>query len=162
MKMANGKPATNGKETMTVFGPHFKQVFNNHCHFDPNILDEIPQWPILHKIDSPITFDQVNTAINKLKNGKSPGLNGIPPEAYKAKNAVTRWRIHEYVSAFFEGDANYDGWHVSQCVPVPKSGNLSDPNKGRGIMLMDVCSKFFSSIMNGHAFHLLDFHGTRF
>ncbi len=40
--MANGKPATNGKENMAVFGPHFKQVFNNHRPFDPNILDEIP------------------------------------------------------------------------------------------------------------------------
>ena len=30
MKMANGKPATNDKENMAVFGPHFEQVFNNH------------------------------------------------------------------------------------------------------------------------------------
>jgi hypothetical protein len=29
-------------------------------------------------------------------------------------------------------------------------------------MLMDVCSKIFSSIMNGHAFCLLELHGTRF
>ena len=90
MKMANGKPATNGKENMAVFGPHFERVFNNHRPVDPTILDEIPQRPILHEIDSPITFDEVNTAINKLKNGKSPGLNGIPPEAYKAMNVATR------------------------------------------------------------------------
>ena len=66
------------------------------------------------------------------------------------------------MSAFFEGDADYEGWHTSQCVPVPKSGNLSDPNKWRGVMLMDVCSKIFSSVMNGRAFRLLDLHGTRF
>jgi hypothetical protein len=29
-------------------------------------------------------------------------------------------------------------------------------------MLMDVCSKIFSSVMNGHAFCLLELHGTRF
>lgn len=162
MKMANGKPATNGKENMAVFGPHFERVFNNHRPVDPTILDESPQHPILHEIDSPITFDEVNTAINKLKNGKSPGLNGIPPEAYKAMNVVTRRRVHEYVTAFFEGDADYEGWHASQCVPVPKSGNLYDPNKWRGVMLMDVCSKIFSSVMNGCAFRLLELHGTRF
>ncbi len=33
-----------------------------------------------------VTYDEVDTAINKLKSGKSPGLNGIPPEAYKAMN----------------------------------------------------------------------------
>jgi hypothetical protein len=29
-------------------------------------------------------------------------------------------------------------------------------------MLMDVCSKIFSSIMNGRTFRLLELHGTRF
>ena len=29
-------------------------------------------------------------------------------------------------------------------------------------MLMDVCSKIFSSVMNRHAFKLLNAHGTRF
>ena len=29
-------------------------------------------------------------------------------------------------------------------------------------MLMDVCSKIFSSMMNGRAFKLLEEHGTRF
>ncbi len=89
MKMANGRPATNGKENMEVFGPHFEQVFNNHRPVNPTILADIPQRPTLHDINSPITFDDVNAAINKLTNGKSPGLNGIPPEAYKAKNTVT-------------------------------------------------------------------------
>ena len=90
MKLPNGKLATNGKENMKVFGPHFEQVLNNHRSVDMTVLDDIPQRPILHEIDSPITFEEVNTAINKLTNGKSPGLNGIPPEAYKAMNTTTR------------------------------------------------------------------------
>ncbi len=82
MKLENGKLASNGKENMSVFGPHFDQVYNNHRPVDLSILDKIPQRPTLLDIDSPITFEEVNTAINKLKNGKSPGLTGIPPEAY--------------------------------------------------------------------------------
>jgi hypothetical protein len=34
-------------------------------------------------IDNPITFSEVKRAINKLKRGKSPGLNGIPPKRSK-------------------------------------------------------------------------------
>ncbi len=90
MKMANGKLATNYKENMAVFGPHFDRVFNNQCPVDQNIFNNIPQHPTLHDIDSPITFDEVDAAINKLKNRKSPGLNGFSPEAYKAMNAETR------------------------------------------------------------------------
>ncbi len=86
MKMTDGKLASNSKENMTVFGPHFDHVFNNHRPVDPTILDNISQRPILQDINSPITFAKVDAAINKLKNGKSAGLNGNPPEAYKAMN----------------------------------------------------------------------------
>jgi hypothetical protein len=60
------------------------------------------------------------------------------------------------------GDADYKQWHRSQCVPVPKTGNLSDPNKWQGVMLMDMCSKIFSLVMNTRAFKLLTEHGTWF
>ncbi len=133
MKMANGKPANNGKENMTVFGPHFERVFNNHRPVDPTILADIPQRPTLHDIDSPITFDEVNAAINKLKNGKSPGLNGIPPEAYKVMNTVTRQRVHEYVAAFLKATlTTKDGMlaNVSQSLNraislIPTNGKVS-------------------------------------
>ncbi len=162
MKMAGGKLTTNGKENMSVLGPHFNRVLNNHQPVDPTVLIDVPQCPTLSEIDSPITFEEVNAAINKLKNGKSPGLNSIPPEAYKTTNGRMRRRVNRYVANFFEGIADYEGWHQSQCVPVPKSGNLSDPNKWQGVMLMDVCSKVFSSVMNGRAFCLLKLHGTKF
>jgi hypothetical protein len=74
----------------------------------------------------------------------------------------TRQLVHSYVATFFEGKEDYEGWHASQCVPVPKSGNLSDPNKWCGVMLMDICSKVFSSIMKGHAFRLLELHVSQF
>jgi hypothetical protein len=70
--------------------------------------------------------------------------------------------VYKHANDFFLGTADYEQWHRSQCVPVPKSGNLSDPNKWRGAMLMDVCSKLFSSVMNGSAFKLLNKHGMRF
>jgi hypothetical protein len=70
--------------------------------------------------------------------------------------------IHRHVSDFFEGKVDHEGWHKSQCIPMPKKGDLSDPNKWQGTMLMDVCSKVFSSIMMIRAFTLLDKHGARF
>ncbi len=70
--------------------------------------------------------------------------------------------VYKHVNDFFLGNADYEQWHQSQCVPIPKSGDLLDPNKWRGVMLMDVCSKIFSLVMNGRAFKLLSEHGTRF
>jgi hypothetical protein len=162
MKLEDRKLASNGKENMSVFAPHFYRVYKNHQQVDPSIFEAVPQCPTLYDIDSPITFEEVNAAINKLKSGKSPGLNGIPPEAYKAMNGKMRQCVHHYVLDFFEGKEDYMEWHQSQRVPVPKSRDLSDPNKWQGIMLMDVCSKVFSLVMNVRAFQLLKLYATKF
>jgi hypothetical protein len=111
MKLPNGNITTNGKENMSVFGPHFECIFNNHCPVDLTIPNKITQRPVLSELDLPISFDKVYAAINKLKNGKSPGLNGNPPEAYKEMNSCTHRRIHRYIVDFFEGDVDYPGWH---------------------------------------------------
>jgi hypothetical protein len=41
-------------------------------------------------IDNPISFAEVKRAINKLKKGNAPGLNGIPPEAFKAMDNIIK------------------------------------------------------------------------
>jgi len=80
--LASGELASNAKENMSVFGLHFT-VLNNHRPVDYSVLDLLEQKPCMTSIDNPITFSEVKKAINKLKKGKSPGLNGIPPEALK-------------------------------------------------------------------------------
>ena len=162
MKMEDGSLAKNSKDNMRVMYPHFQRVFNNHREVDTQVLEQLKQRRTLWEINDPITWQEFDRAVNKLKNGKAAGLNGIPPEAYKAMDADCRQRVFKYVQDFFEGTADYEGWHRSQCVPVPKSGDLSNPNKWRGVMLMDVCSKIFSIIMNERAFKLLKEHGTPF
>jgi hypothetical protein len=44
---------------MAVFGPHHLA--------NPTVLTDIPQCPVLLELDSPITFEEVDTNINKLK-----------------------------------------------------------------------------------------------
>jgi hypothetical protein len=158
----DGILASNSSENMAVFGLHFKHVFSNHQPVGLSILNLIPQREQLMEIDHLITSSEVDKAINKLKPGKAPRLNGIPPEAYKAFGKKMQMQIHRYVGQFFDGTRDYNGWHKSQCVPVPKKGNLADPNKWRGVMLMDVCSKIFSLVMDDHTFCLLELHGTQF
>ncbi len=162
MRLASGEFASNAKENMSVFGLHFTNVLNNHRPVDYSVLNLLEQKPYMTSIDNPITFSKVKKDINKLKKGKSPGLNGIPPEALKSMYNSPRRIVHRHVCEFFEGKVDHEGWHRSQSIPVPKKGDLSDPNKWQGIMLMDMCSKVFSSVMTARAYTLLDKHGTRF
>mmetsp|Transcript_22885 Transcript_22885/g.52542 ORF Transcript_22885/g.52542 Transcript_22885/m.52542 type:complete len:261 (+) Transcript_22885:134-916(+) len=72
-----------------------------------------------------------------------------------------RTLVFGYCVRFWDGE-DFRGWQMSQCVPVPKSGDLSNPNKWRGVMLMDVMSKIFSSILNERIFKIIQKHGNRF
>jgi hypothetical protein len=63
MKMPYGNVATNKKENMSVFGPHFEGLFNNRRPVNLAILDEISQSPLLPELDLPILFEEVETAI---------------------------------------------------------------------------------------------------
>ena len=83
MRLSSGEFASNAKENMSVFGAHFTNVLNNHRPVDYSVLNLLKQKPHMTSIDNPITFSEVKRAINKLKKGKSPGLNGIPPKALK-------------------------------------------------------------------------------
>jgi hypothetical protein len=107
-------------------------IHRNHTLFTLN------EKLCLTTIATPITFKEVRRAINNLKKGKAPGLNGLPPEALKAIDNIPKQIIHKHVSDLFDGTTDHEGWHRNQCVPVPKKGNLSDPNKWRRIMLMEI------------------------
>ena len=69
--------------------------------------------------------------------------------------------MYDYISNFWEGSAYYWECHVGLRVMVPEKGDLSGPNKWRGINLMDICSKIFSSIFNNNCFKLLNNHGIK-
>ncbi len=162
MHLPDGTRATNASENMSVFAPHFQQVYNNHCPVDPCFVEHVTQRRTLWELNNPITWEEFTKAVKKLKNAKAAGLTGVPPEAFKAMSAYNLHHVYKHCNDFFLGTADHKQWHCSQCILVPKSGDLSDPNKWRGVMLMDVCSKIFSSVMNCKAFHLLNKHGIRF
>ena len=43
-----------------------------------------PTLSLVLNCESPPTTEEVSTAVKKLKNGKVPGVDGIPPEMIKA------------------------------------------------------------------------------
>ena len=58
-------------------------------------------------------------------------------------NVATQRRIHEYVAAFFEGDVDYEGWHASQHVPVPKKATFPIQTNGAVSCSWMFAARFF-------------------
>ena len=82
-----------------------------------------------------------------MTNDKSPGINGVPPNALKSMSEENLRHHFNFITKFWEDKVDLEEWHKGQVVPVTKSGDISDPNKCRVVNLMDIGSKVFSSLI---------------
>ena len=94
----------------------------------------------------------------KLTNDKAPGLNGVPPNAFKVMKAEKLLHLFDFILEFWEDRLDFLEWHEGQVVLVPKSGNISNPNKWRGVNLVDISAKVFSSMMYKRLFKVIKAH----
>ena len=75
---------------------------------------------------------------------ESPGLNDVPTDVFKALDGVNLLTLFDFFNSYWNKEIDFYEWHEGQVVPVPKSGDLSCPNKCRGVTLMYLGSKIFS------------------
>ena len=97
----------------------------------------------MKEIDQPISWDELKPAVIKLTKNKVPGLNRVPTNNFKALNDGNLTHLLDFFNKHWMEEIDFDEWNEGQSVPVPKSGDLSDPNKWRGITLMDIGAKIF-------------------
>ena len=68
------------------------------------------------------TEQEISEAIDRLKNGKSPGADGIPAEICKS---VLLKPLHQLFTAIWETEMFPYDWGTSVLLPIPKTGDKS-------------------------------------
>jgi len=91
--------------------------------------------------------------VKELTNDKALGLNNVPPNAFKTMTENNL--LHHFITELWEGNTDFKECHRGQVVPVPKSGGLSGPNKWRGVNLIDIGAKVFSSLLCKRLFKII-------
>ena len=71
------------------------------------------------ELDSEITWEELQQAIAKLKNGKSPGLNDVPPDAFKSLTKNNLANLLEHLNSFWHDEVDFEEWHEGRVVLVP-------------------------------------------
>ena len=66
---------------------------------------------------------EVELAVEKLKNHKSPGIDQIPAELFKAGGWTIRGEIHKLIFSNWNKEELSDEWKESIIVPVYKKGD---------------------------------------
>ena len=83
-RLPSGNLTENDKENVSVFANHFKKVFNNHKMTDTTVINEINLQEVMGELDDSPLWTEYISAIHELTNDKSPGLNDVPPKAFKS------------------------------------------------------------------------------
>ena len=98
LRLTNSELATNDIENASVMGPHLEKVYRNHRPVDWSAPQGLLQQTSMIKLDTIISWEEVKQAVTKLPNGKSPGLNGVPPDAFKALDNQNLLTLLEFLT----------------------------------------------------------------
>ena len=133
-------------------------------HFS-NLLGDPPQlladeeaihtiFPNLLIDDSPFTMVEYKKAVASLKCHKASGEDGIAPEVLKYVPLDDI--ILEFINNAYSNGETPEQWSTLNIIPVPKSGDLSQPDNYRGISLSSVVSKTYNRMLLNRIRPVLD------
>ncbi|RUM94910.1 MAG: hypothetical protein DSZ28_00750, partial [Thiothrix sp.] len=129
-----------------VWKSYFQNLFQQNPEGQAEIPSEIGEVTN-SELDASITMAEVKSALQRVKPGKAPGLDGIPGECFKVSACKIVPFLTDMFNAIFETQHFPKEWSRSVVVPIHKKGNKLEPNNYRGISLLPILSKVFSSIL---------------
>jgi len=87
------------------------------------------------------------SAAEKLKSHKSPGINQIPAELIKAGCKTLRCEIHKLIISIWNKEELPEECKKSIIVPIYKKGNKTNCSNYRGISILPTTYKILSNIL---------------
>ena len=141
MKDAAGKSLPGQEAQKTRWEEHFSNLLNRPPPTHPPDIQ-----PAVNDLDincDPPTEEEIELALNKLKNGKAAGGDFIPPEALKADVPTTTRALHSLFQKVWDAEKSPKEWKEGHLIKLPKKGDLSNCNNYRGIMLLSVPGRWF-------------------
>ena len=99
-------------------------------------------------LDRPISRDEVRRVISAARNGKASGVDGIINEIIKHGGDEMEQALWILFNRIFATESIPSDWTRSLIFPIYKDGDRKDPNNYRGISLLSVVCKMYTSILS--------------
>ena len=125
---ADGTVLTSDESKLRRWAEHFTSVTQSSSHVSEVVLEALPSIqppsqnsPIDNEeLCSPITEEEISTAIFQMNNRKAPGLDGISSEVLKlGGEASVRWLSSIFTTIWMEETVPSD-WQRQLLVPIHK------------------------------------------
>ena len=136
------------------FDNYFKNLFET-CLSDlstdtVNNINENISVNALHDefLDAPFTMFELEKALKKLKNNKSPGFDNVINEFLKLNTPLFKEVLLYVFNALYNNSYFPEAWSIGLIIPIFKKGNPDSPENYRGITLLSCVGKLFTSLIN--------------
>ena len=143
VKDEQGDLVADSYSIMARWSNYFSQILNVHGVSDVRQAEIHTAEPLLPE-PSALEFE---LAIEKLKSHKSPGIDLIPEELFKAGGSTIRCAIHKLIIAIWNKEELPGEWKELIIVPIHKKGDKTDCNNYRGMSLLPTMYKILSNIL---------------
>ena len=150
IRKLNGKKHTIPNIPITTWFEHYDELlnFSSSTGREDEDTPQTQENVLVEELDQQITDDEVNKALTKLKANKSPGEDEIIAEVLQcSKDGIFSYLCKTFNKIFELGYFPIQ-WGLATIVPIYKKGDRDTCDNYRGISLLSVTSKFFSSIIN--------------
>ena len=124
---------------------HFSQLLGNKPHIEDEDEEIATVLKHLNIKEGPFSKDEYETVKKRLKEGKSAGQDGIPPEVLKRCDLDDV--ILDYANKLLLNSQKPDQLSEINIITLPKSGDLSKTCNYRGISLSSIVAKFINSLI---------------
>ena len=125
---------------------YFKDLLNVEAETDDSILNKLPVYRQRADLDIVPTREEVVESINKMKNGKAPGNDGIPSEIFKCGGEVLTDKLHLLIVKSWQQGIIPQGFKDVSIIPIFKKGDHRDCGNYRGISLLAIAGKIMAKI----------------
>ena len=103
-------------------------------------------------IDYPITDEEFEAAINKLKANKSPGIDNILKEVIKIGKKAIKGHLVNLFNRILDTGKYPALWSFGLIVPIHKKDDRAKVENYRGITSLSALGKMFTSILNNRLY----------
>jgi hypothetical protein len=142
-KYKKQSPTSNKLKVDELFN-HFKHLYgeeSNTSQFNENvhISDDF--------LDKDISYEEIRNAVFSQNNNRSSGPDELCAEIFKCSFDKISNVLYVLFNRLFHNGEYPESWGDGIIVPVFKGGNIDDPNKYRGICLINIIAKVYSQIL---------------
>lgn len=143
---ANGTLLTENEEVLKRWTEYCEELYNFPIHPDTNILNQ-PTITVKEPSPLPVLKEEVEEAIRRLPDGKSPGADNIPAELIKHGGEPVLRLLTTICQKLWQTKEWPNEWTQSLIIPLPKKGNLRKCQNYRTISLISHASKVMLKIL---------------